>query len=136
MLRFIKICLSLINAANDQNTNIDINTTNGFLNKVKKHQKHLNRIQLPTKEMQIQYHTLSDYRADLDLLIQDINEYRPSQDHVLYQCDLKKVYIGAESNKLENKPVKSGVVKIQNNAVRDMSTFEKKVCLNLKVSDV
>ena len=27
-------------------------------------------------------------------------------------------------------------MKIQNNVVRDMSTFEKNVCLNLKVSDV
>ena len=136
LLRFIKIRLSLVDAANDENTSIDINTTNGFLNKVKKHQKHLQIIQLRTKEMQTQYHTLSDCRADLDLLIQDINEFRTTQDHDLYQCDLKKVYIGVESEKLDNKAFESGVVKIQNNAVRDMSIFEKKACLNLKVNDI
>ena len=106
MLRSIKINLSYVDTTNDENTNIDIHTTNEFLNKVKKYQKHLKRIQLPTKEIQTQYHTLSDYRAVLDLLIQDINGYRTSQDHDLYQCDLKKVYIGAESEKLENNLLK------------------------------
>ena len=135
LLRFIEIRMSLIDAANDENTNIDINATNGFLNKVKKHQKHLERIQLPTKEMQTQYHTLSDCRADLDLLIQDITECRTIQGHDLYQCDLKKVYIGVDSEKLDDGTFESGVVKIQNNSVRDMTVFEKNACFNLKISD-
>ena len=49
--RFIKIRSSLIDATNDENTNIDINTINCFLTKVKKRQKHMKRIQVPTKAM-------------------------------------------------------------------------------------
>ena len=57
--RFIKNREDLIKAADDENTTLEVNSTMGFLNKVKRHQKALARIQIATQEMQTQFHSLS-----------------------------------------------------------------------------
>ena len=100
--RFIKIREDLIKAADDENTTLEVNSTMGFLNKVKRHQKALARIQIATKEMQTQFHSLLSCRADLDLLVEDINMYKTEVGHVLYQCKLGKKYIGSSSEKLHS----------------------------------
>ena len=97
--RFIKIREDLIKAADDENTTLEVNSTMGFLNKVKRHQKALARIQIATKEMQTQFHSLSSCRADLDLLLEDINLYKTEVGHDLYQCKLGEKYIGSSSEK-------------------------------------
>ena len=72
----------------------------------------MERVHIPTKEMQTQYHTLLDCRTDLDILIFDISKYKTDYDHALFRCALKEVYISDEYVKLPNKPFDCGVVKI------------------------
>ena len=93
--RFIRIREDLIKTADDENTTLEVNSTMGFLNKVKRHQKALARVQIETKEMQTQFHSLSSCRADLDLLLEDINSHKTEVGHDLYQCKLGNKYIGS-----------------------------------------
>ena len=94
----------------------------------------MKRIQIATKELQTQYHTLSDCCADLDILIEDVEMNKENPDHELYQCTLKKVYIGADSAKLPNKSFEGGVVKIQNGDIANMTVFEKNACASLQLN--
>ena len=125
----------MINASNNDNITIDINATNGFITKVKKHQKNLTKTQIPTKEMQTQYHNLWSCKADLGLLIEDINTHKKEQCHDLCQWKLKKSYLGYESEKLHDIAFESWVVKNQNGALRDLTVFENNACAALKLQD-
>ena len=71
--RFIKIRKDLIITADDEKTSLEVNCKMGFLNKVKRHQKALEWVQIATKEMQTQCHSLASCSADLDVLLEDIN---------------------------------------------------------------
>ena len=92
---FIKIREDLIKTADDENTTLDVNSTMGFLNKVKQHQKALARVHIATKETQTQFHSLSICRAYLELLLEDINSHKTEVGHNLYQCKLGNKYIGS-----------------------------------------
>ena len=124
MKKFIEIREELIKTADDENTSLEVNSSIGFLNKVKKHQKALARIQIATKELQTQFHSLSSCRADLDLLLEDVNMYKNQIGHSLFQCKLGNKYIGSHSGKLHNVDFENGVVKLQNDESRDMSPSE------------
>ena len=102
MKRFIKICKDLIKTADDKSTNLEVNSTMGFLNKVKRHQKDLARVNIATKEIQTQFHSLSSCRADLDLLLEDMNLYKTEVGHGLYQCELGNKYIGSCTENLHS----------------------------------
>ena len=133
--RFIEIREDLIKTADDENTSLEVNSSIGFLNKVKKHQKTLARIQIATKELQTQFHSLSSCRADLDLLLEDVSMYRNQIGHNLFQCKLGKKYIGSHSGKLHNIDFENGVVKLQNDEAKDMSPSETEECSVLRLVD-
>ena len=90
-------------------------------------------INIATKEIQTQFHSLSSCRADLDLLLEDTNLYKTEVGHGLYQCKLGNKYIGSCSEKPHIISFESGVLKIQKNVAESMSPHEKHVCAALRL---
>ena len=133
--RFIKIREDLIKTADDDNTTLEVNSTVGFLNKVKRHHKALARVHIATKEMQTQFHSLSSFNADLDLLLEDISSNKTEFGHDLYQCKLGNKYTGSCLEKIHSIDFESDVVKIQNDVAESMSPHEKHVCAALRLDN-
>ena len=133
--RFIEICDALIEAQDNPESTFDLNATPYFINRVKKHEKILNRINITTKVMQSEYHTLLECREDLDMLIEDMDLNCNNSSHDLYKNKLGKLYIAEDSKKLEHIAFESGVCKIQNDDVNEMTTEEHNACKCLLISN-
>ena len=85
------------------------------------------RMKIPAKEMQTQY-------GDLDMLIHGAETNRDNLGHDLYRCQLKKVRIGNNSEKIPDLNFYHGVIKIQNNNAAGMTTMEHNTCSSLLIS--
>ena len=81
----------------------------------------MERINEVAKHLQMQMHSLSSCQADLELIIEDMEGKREDVDHELHGNRLGKEYISPSSSKIKNPPFESGVIKIQNNDILDMT---------------
>ena len=116
--RFVEIRDALIEAQENPESTLDLNATALFLNGVKKHENILERINIATKVMRSQCHTLLRCREYLDMLIDGMDSNRNNSNH-------EYIYIAEDSNKLQNIVFESGVCKIQNDDANEMTTEEQ-----------
>ena len=121
------MCDHLETALEHEDTVFIMNNSINYINKVEKSGKMLLQIKIPTKEMQAQC-------DDLDMLIHDAETNRDNLGHDLYRCQLKKVRIGNNSEKIPDLNFYHGVIKIQNNNAAGMTTMEHNACSSLLIS--
>ena len=98
-----------------------MSSTTHLLNQVKKHQNILERINEVTNILQTQMHYLSSFQADLEFLIEDMEEKREDVNHELHEICLGKEYISPSSSKTEDPYFESEVIKIQNDDILNMT---------------
>ena len=112
---------SLVEAKENNTSRFEMNSITRLLNHIKKYQKNMERINEVTKHLQMQMHSISIFQEDLELIIEDMEGKREDVDHELHGNRLGKEYISPSSSKLKNPHFESGVIKIQNNDILDMT---------------
>ena len=135
MERFLKIRDELIAVAEDENSDLQMNRTVPFRNKVSRYCEYMQQINLSTKYMQTRKLTLAQCRESLNMLMQDVDEGRNDRNSVMYRCPLGKDYISEDAELLRDPAFESGVCKIQNRTTELMTDEEKEACEKLLVND-
>ena len=108
-----------------------MNPTTSFLNQVNKYQKNIERINELTKNFQSQMHSISIFQEYLEFIIEDREVNHEDVDHELHGNHLGKEYISPSSSELKNPHFESGVIKIQNNDIYNITVEEHNRCNNL-----
>ncbi len=83
----------------------------------------LRTIDIVTKSLQNKYHTLSECRDDLDVLMEAVNEEKHDASSGLYQCRLGQKYISPTADIVQYPHFEAGVVKIQKGIENQMNEF-------------
>ena len=96
-----------------------------FNNCVKLFECMLHMIKLSTKEIQTRYHNISDYRGDFKMLIYNVRVCNNTSKYALRDCLPDSRHISLISNKLLSLSYISGVIKILNDNVISITTFEQ-----------
>ena len=135
MERFLKIRDELISVAEDENSDLQMNRTVPFRNKVVRYCEYMRQINFSTKYMQTRKLPLAQCRESLNMLIQDVEEGRNDRNSVMYRCPLGKIYISEDAELLRDPLFESGVCKIQNGTTELMTAGEKEACESLLVID-
>ena len=135
MERFLKIRDELITVAEDENSDLQMNRTVPFRNKVVRYCEYMRQINFSTKYMQTRKLPLAQCRESLNMLIQDVEEGRNDRNSVMYRCPLGKIYISEDAELLRDPLFESGVCKIQNGTTELMTAGEKEACESLLVID-
>ena len=95
--------------------------------------KNAHEINVATKALQNKTATLSDSWYILDSLIEAVQAGKDNDESDLYGCILGTKYISLHSSISSNSRCESGVIKIQRNAVSEISEEEIKACSNLRI---
>ena len=130
--RFQQIHTELIDVSNDDASDLPIDCTLTFANKVHKYTRQLHEIDVVTKYLQTHGLTLSEGRAALDALIECVESDKNDPQKPLYQCRLGKHYIAPDSAIVPNPHFESGVVKIQEKCFHALTDCEKVAVASLK----
>ena len=85
--------------------------------------------------MQTRFYTLADCRGNLSMLIHDISNYTEPASYYLYGFKLCTRCIGCISNKLLLPSFTNSVIKIQNNDIESIVSFEQLACICLLIID-
>ena len=101
------------------------------MNQVKKYQKIDKVAHEPPKNFQSQMHSISIFQEDLEFIIEDREVNHEDVDHELHGNHLGKEYISPSSSELKNPHFESGVIKIQNNDIYNITVEEHNRCNNL-----
>jgi len=129
--QFNKMHDVLEEAHDDENTYFRIDKCLSFAMKAAKYEKMLRWIKKPTVMMQKRGCTLCYCSTNLKMLIHDVQTNSTVVNHDLFRCTLSDVYIGEGSDKLSDPLFESGVIKIQNDDIANMSDEEHAVCERL-----
>ena len=95
--RFLKIRDDLITVAEDENSDLQLNRTVPFKNKVSRYCEYMRQINFSTKYMQTRKVTLAQCRESLNMLIQDVEDGRNDRNSVMHRCPLGTKYIADDS---------------------------------------
>ena len=128
MERFLRIRDDLAAVAEDDNSDLQMNRTVQFKNKVTRYCAYMKQINYSTKYMQTRKVTLAQCRDSLNMLMQDVEEGRNDRDSAMYRCSLGTKYIAEDANILRDPDFESGVCKIQNGMTDLMTDEEKTAC--------
>ncbi len=90
--RFLNIRKKLLEIHDSSDGDIEIDNTTRFQGKVIKYTIMLRTIDIVTKTLQNKYHTLSECRDDLDVLVEAVNEEKHNASSDLYKCRLGQKY--------------------------------------------
>ncbi len=85
----------------------------------------LRTIDIVNESLQNNYHTLSECRDDLDVLMEALNEEKHNASSDLYQCRLGQKYISPTADIVQYPHFEAGVLKIQKGIENQMNEFEK-----------
>ena len=129
--RFLRIRDELVAVSEDENSDLQINKTTQFKNKVMRYCGYMKQINYSTKYMQTRKVTLAQCRDSLSMLIQDVEEGRNNRNSDMYRCPLGTKYIGEDAEIIRHKDFESGVCKIQNGSTELMTDEEKEACQSL-----
>ena len=131
MERFLRIRDELIAVAENENSDLQINSTAQFRNKVTRYCGHMEQINYSTKYMQTRKLTLCQCRDSLNMLMQDVEEGRDNKNSVMFRCLLGNKYISEHANILKDPDFELGVCKIQEGLTDTMTEEEKTACEKL-----
>lgn len=131
MERFLRIRDELIEVCDDDRSDLTMNRSLAFKQKVQRYCRHLQQINMVTEELQTRKLSLSHCQNALDLLVEDVQSGFSNPDSVFYRCFLKNQYISNDAEILQDRQFESGVCKIQDGRTAAMSRAEKIACQRL-----
>lgn len=133
LTRFTCIRAELIEASIDANSEMTVDSTSYFGNKVEKYSKMLNVINAVCKYLQKKGQTLAVCHDDLDIIIQAVEEKKNSASSVSHCCMLSTKYIYQNANIIAIPDFKSGVIKRQRGLLDALTESENMAveCLRL-----
>ena len=123
--RYLRIREELIEASEDPEGDICIDTTVRFANKSERLKRMLSEIDVITKELQLSGHTLAACRAYLDLLISTIQEWTSDPFSDFSNFSLGTKYIGIDSDIVQAPNFESGIIKLQQSKEENFRAEEK-----------
>ena len=130
----ILIHANLVESKENTDSSFEMNPTTRFLNQVKKYQKILEHINEVTNNLQTQMHYISSCQADREFIIYNMEGKRKYLDNELHGNNLGKEYISPSLSGLKNPHLESGVIKIQNNVILNMTVEKHNACENLRLN--
>ena len=110
-----------------------MSTSVQFANNVSEFQQTLKITMRTTKEIEVNHHTMSSFRNDLDMLTKDAHSNHDNIVHTLYGCILGTRCIEKSSNKLTSLHFNSRVAKMRSNDMESMTSFERIACSSLLI---
>ena len=128
---FLCIRDKLITVAEDENSDLQINRTTQFKNKVTRYCDYMTQINYSTTYMQTRKLTLAQCHDSLNMLMQDVEEGRDDRNSKMFWCPLGTKYISEDADILKNVEFESGVCHIQNGSTELMTENEKTACARL-----
>ena len=102
---------SSMKALIDDESNVHMNRSQLFYCKVRKFERMLHFVKLTEIFLQTRKLKLSDGRAYLDMLIEDVTENASDPNHPRHQCNLGTTRVGHNSNKSPSLNFAKGVIK-------------------------
>jgi DNA-binding transcriptional MerR regulator len=136
--RLGQIRSELIDVSNAEESDLPIDCSIGFANKVRKYTRQLHKIDGVIKYLQTHGVSLSEGHVALDALIEGVASDKDDAQKPLFQCRLGKHYIAPDSDIVPNPHFESGVEKIQENHFNALNDFEKAAveCLKMPTTDI
>ena len=110
--RFLRIRDELTTVAEDENSDIQINQTTQFKNKVTRYCNYMMQINYSTTYMQTRKLTLAQCRDSLNMLMQHVEEGRDDRNSKMFWCPLGTKYISEDADILKNVEFESAISKI------------------------
>ena len=132
--RFLRLREEMIKVADNNESDVYINRSIMFRNKVKRYVDQLAEIHSVTLDLQNRGQSLADCRQAIDILLRSIAEGKNYETHRMYGCTLGNDYIGLTAYRGLDQNFIRGVVKIQDGAVSEFSDNERRACAMLKIS--
>ncbi|KAI0559108.1 Ribonuclease H-like protein [Gracilaria domingensis] len=129
--RFLRFCDNLIEVSQDERSNLDVNDSVAFRNKVARYVRQLQEIDHTTKYLQVRKLSLANCREALDMLTDDVNGGIESSDSPFFHCSLQDKYIADDAEILADPFFESGVCKIENNRAHQLTEVEVTACNRL-----
>ena len=135
--RCTKIHDELLEASNHPESEFTVNSSVVIVAKTKKYYEIHAEIDVVTKLLQERRKTLASNHADLDTLIDAVQDEKNRRGSSLYGCRLGKKYIGVDAAVIHSRAFEQGVAKIQDgkestltDAERDAVKMLEKECRN------
>ena len=125
--KWIRIRSELIEASSHPNSNIEINDSLAYKNRVNKFTKWMKEADVITIYMQTEYITLGECRSALDLFTKTVETKKNHIGHPLYECPFKQEKSKWNSCLAPDKHFESGVAKIQQRSAVDLTVIGKKL---------
>jgi hypothetical protein len=121
-----------------EHSDLPIDCTQAFQNKVIKYTRQLHEIDGVTKYPQTKGLSLSDGCAAIDALIDGVSSDKDNQSKPLYKCRLGTHYIAPDSDIVPDPNFESGVVKIQGKWLNYLTNMERIAveCFKVATADI
>eukprot|EP00171_Calliarthron_tuberculosum_P001364 IDg1364t1 len=134
--RFIRIRDELCEAADCENTELPMDKSIRFENRVLKYRDMLSEIDIITISLQKRGYSLAQCRDDLDDLIAYVEQERSVVGSKMFQCNLGKIYISANASIVAHRFFETGVCKLQKGMANTLTACEKEAvrCLRKESS--
>ena len=126
---------NLIEAHDDEDTKFTMNKTAAFKKKAEKVNGCFVDVNVVMISLQIHFYKLKEVRADLDALLAESAGGHGNENSCWYKRKISGAYIQPGSSKLPAPHFVSGVIKIQNNEILQLTQDEKEACQKLVNQD-
>jgi hypothetical protein len=130
--KWVKTRSALIEASEHENATIDIDASAATNNRAKKSNAMLGEIDAVTKYLQTRVLPLDSCQWALDTLANDVAQHRNQRGHDLQGCKLGRRYIRQGAGILTDPDFESGVIKLQEGKVNELTEEEREALQNLR----
>ena len=131
MGKYNRMRTDLIKAHDDEDTSFPMNKTAAFKRKAEKVTGCFTDINVVAATLQTRMYKLKSTRADLDALLAESKNGHTNENNSWFERQLSGTYIKPGSHKLPDPHFVSGVIKIQNNDILQLTQDEKDACASL-----
>ena len=137
MGKYHRIRADLVKALEEDDTSFPMNKTAVFKKKAEKVTGCFGNINVVATSLQTRLYKLKNTRADLDALLAKSENGHTNENNCWYQRQMSGTYIKPGSPKLPNPHFVSGVIKLQNNKILQLTPDEKEkdACVRLVNQD-